>query len=178
MRAIERRFRIHQTMKAKPIYLSLILTLGFALSACSSNSDAAHTTATTYVSPPPHQALTVVPSTGKTPLQEAPIDPTADPTKPLLFFGLAEGAKFRVGEAIPINFSVKNAKLKNDGGEFRVRYIVDDQEMQWVDKVEQFALAGWVAGEHTVRMELVGPDEWPFRNGNANVVTRKFVVVP
>jgi hypothetical protein len=165
-------------MRAKLIHLLLILTLSFALTGCSSNSDASHTTATNYVSPPPHQALTVVPLTVKTTLPETDIDPTADPTRPLLIFGLVDGTKFRVGEAVPVNFSVKNAKLKSDGGEFRVRYIVDDQEMQWVDKAESFALAGWVAGEHTIRIELVGPDEWPFRNGNANIVTRKIVVTP
>ena len=163
-------------MTAKSILLCLILC--FALAGCSSNRDASHTTATKYVSPPPRQALTVVPLTVKTALQETAIDATADPTKPLLMFGLVNGTKFRVGQAVPVNFSVKNAKLKNDGGEFRVRYIVDDEERQWVDKAEPFALAGWVAGEHTIRMELVGPDEWPFRNGNANIVTRKIVVTP
>ena len=165
-------------MRTKSFHPWLILALSFGLSACSSNSDASHTTATNYVAPPPHQALTVVPLTVKTAPQETAIDPTADPTKPLLSFSLVEGAKFRPGDSVPINFSVRNAKLRNDGGEFRVRYIVDDEEMKWVDKAEPFALAGWVPGEHTIRIELVGPDEWPFRNGDSNIVTRKIIVTP
>ena len=152
--------------------------MSLLLSACSSNSESSQTTATTYVPPPPHQALRVVPLNVKAAIEEPILDPAADPTKPLLVFSLVDGTKFRVGEAVPINFSVRNAKLKSSGGEFRVRYIVDDEEMQWIDSDEPFALQGWVAGEHTIRMELVGPDGWPFRNGNANIVTRKINVMP
>ena len=155
--------------------LPLLASALFCLS-CSSNNDNSHTTTTTYVSPPPHQALIVAPLAGKPSIDESNIDPSADPTKPLLFFALPEGSKFRVGEPVPINFSVHNARLKNNGGEFRVRYIVDDEEMQWIDGDEPFALKGWAPGEHTVRMELVGPDGWPYRNGNANIVTRKIFV--
>jgi hypothetical protein len=32
-------------------------------------------------------------------------------------------------------------------------------------------------GKHTVRLELIGPDGWPFRNGDANIITREISVV-
>ena len=165
-------------MTNAPRLLLSSFAIVFLCAACSSNNDNSHTTATTYVSPPPYQALKVVPLTLKPLIETTDLDPTADLSKPLLIFALPEGSKFRVGEDVPINFSVKNAKLKNDGGEFRVRYIVDDEDMKWVDRNESFALKGWVPGEHTVRVELVGPDGWPFKNGNANIVTRKIFVTP
>ena len=76
-----------------------------------------------------------------------------------------------------IDFALANAKLKGDGGEFRVRYIVDDEEMRWIDKWEQVVLTGWTPGDHTIRLELVGPDGWPYRNGNQNVMTRELTVI-
>jgi hypothetical protein len=66
--------------------------------------------------------------------------------------------------------------LKGDGGDYRVRYIVDDGEMQWIDKWEQVVLTGWTPGSHTIRLELVGPDGWPYRNGKQNVVTRELTI--
>ena len=46
-----------------------------------------------------------------------------------------------------IDFSLANAKLKGDGGDYRVRYIVDDEEMKWIDRWEQVVLTGWTAGQ-------------------------------
>ena len=62
-------------------------------------------------------------------------------------------------------------------GEYRVRYIVDDEEMQWIDAHEDLVLTGWTPGKHTIRIELVGPDGWPYRNGDYNVVTRELTVL-
>lgn len=81
-----------------------------------------------------------------------------------------------MGHPVPIDFDVTNAKLKGDGGNFRVRYIVDDGQMQWLDESRPIWLSGWVPGEHMIRLELIGPDGWPYRNGNANIVTRKIWV--
>jgi hypothetical protein len=83
-----------------------------------------------------------------------------------------------LGEDVPISFVVWNAKLKGDGGEFRIRYIVDDDDMQWRDTAEAFWLSGWLRGKHTIRVELIGPDGWPYKNGNANIVTREISVEP
>ncbi|HEU4835692.1 MAG TPA: hypothetical protein VFS90_14785 [Pyrinomonadaceae bacterium] len=157
----------------------LIITLIALVSvACSGNSDNAHTTATTYVPAPPRQVLRVEKRAAKQ-VAAKPDDPKlkVDPAKPLLVFNLPNGKTFREGEPVVIDFSLANAKLKGDGGEFRVRYIVDDDEMQWIDAHEELVLTGWTPGKHTIRIELVGPDGWPYRNGDYNVVTRELTVV-
>jgi hypothetical protein len=99
-------------------------------------------------------------------------------SKPLLIFNLANGSRFHLGEDVPISFQVQNAKLKGDGGEFRIRYIVDDDDMQWRDTTDRFWLRGWLLGKHTVRVELIGPNGWPYKNGNANIVTREITIEP
>lgn len=157
----------------------LIITfIAFVSVACSGSSDNAHTTATTFVPPPPRQVLHVE----KRAASQAPTQPDdpklkVDPKKPLLVFNLPNGKTFREGEPVVIDFSLANAKLKGDGGEYRVRYIVDDEEMQWIDAHEQLVLTGWTPGKHTIRIELIGPDGWPYRNGDYNVVTRELTVV-
>lgn len=156
----------------------LIVTLVALVSvACSGNNENAHTTATTYVPPPPRQVLRVEIRPSKQ-VAAHPNDPglKVDRTKPLLVFELPKDT-FREGEEVVIDFSLANAKLKGDGGEYRVRYIVDDEEMQWVDRWEQIVLTGWTPGKHTIRIELVGPDGWPYRNGDYNIVTRELTVV-
>ncbi|PYS70627.1 MAG: hypothetical protein DMF69_12875, partial [Acidobacteria bacterium] len=127
------------------------------LTACS-NNDNSHTTATTYVAAPPHQVLTVVHKPGVIPKTSPPVDPSADQKQPLLVFHLDDGKTFRVGEEVPVEFSVMNAKLRGEGGEFRVRYITDDDEMQWLDTAASFSIAGWTPGKHKIRIELIGPD--------------------
>ena len=154
------------------------VALLLASSACSGNNENAHTTATTFVSPPPRQVLRAESRPAKQ-VAAKPDDPKlqVDPTKPLLVFNLPNGKTFREGEEVVIDFSLANAKLKGDGGEYRVRYIVDDDEMKWIDRWEQVALSGWTPGKHTIRIELVGPDEWPVRNGDYNIVTREITVI-
>jgi len=99
----------------------------------------------------------------------------ADLTKPLLV-DLGEGETFRIGQDVVIDFTVCNAKLRSDGGDFRVRYIIDDDDPQWVENAYPFGLSGWVAGKHTIRLELIGPDGWPYKNGNQNIITREITV--
>ena len=145
--------------------------------ACSNNNDNAHTTATTFVSPPPAQVLRVE----SRPANQSPAKPDdpklkVDLTKPLVVLNLPNGKTFREGDEVVIDFSLANAKLKGDGGEYRVRYIVDDDDMKWIDVSEQVVLTGWIPGKHTIRLELVGPDGWPYRNGDYNVVTRELTV--
>lgn len=156
----------------------ILLALVFAAASCSSDKDNAHTTATTVVPPPARQVLRIETRPGKQ-VPAKPDDPNlkVDPTKPLLIFNLPNGKTFREGEAVVIDFSLANAKLKGDGGEFRVRYIVDDEEMRWIDRWEEVVLTGWTPGKHMIRLELVGPDEWPYRNGDYNTVTRDLTVV-
>jgi hypothetical protein len=148
-----------------------------ALSACTEKDDV-HTTAITHVAPPTHQVLTILSKPLPRPAPLLAPDATADPTKPLLILNLANGSTFRVGDEVPISFKVLNAKLKGEGGEFSIRYIVDDDDMQWRYTQDPFWLAGWLPGKHTIRVELIGPDLWPYKNGNANVVTREISVEP
>jgi len=115
------------------------------------------------------------------PSQQLPAKPgeankQVDLKQPLLIFNLPNGKTFHEGEEVAIDFSLANAKLKGDGGEYRVRYIVDDDEMKWIDRWEQIVLTGWTPGKHTIRLELIGPDGWPYRNGDYNVVTRDLTV--
>jgi hypothetical protein len=144
---------------------------------CSGNNDDAHTTATTIVPPPPRQVLRAE----SRPAAQTPAKPAAgsfDPAKPLLIFNLPNGKTFRQGEEVVIDVSLANVKLRGDGGEYRVRYGVDDDDMQWIDRWEQVVLTGWIPGKHTIRVELIGPDGWPYRNGDYNVVTREIQINP
>jgi hypothetical protein len=94
-----------------------------------------------------------------------------------MVFNFVDKAEFRADSPVVIDFSLANARLKGDGGEYRVRYIVDDEEMKWIDRWEQIALTGWTAGKHTIRLELIGPDGWPYRNGDYNIETRELTVI-
>jgi hypothetical protein len=156
---------------------AILATFLLALASCSNNNDNAHTTATTIVPPPPRQVLRVE-TRPSAKISAKPDDPTlkVDAKQPLLIFNLPNGKTFREGEEVVIDFSLANAKLKGDGGEYRVRYFVDDGEMQWIDKWEQVVLTRWTPGKHTIRLELVGPDGWPYRNGDYNVVNRDLTI--
>lgn len=149
-----------------------------ALSSCSSNNDNAHTTATTIMPPPVRQQLHVTtrPAANADPTpatQPAHPDLRSNPPNPSLVFNLPNGKTFGPNDDVVIDFSLANAKLKGDGGEYRVRYIVDDEEMQWIDRSEQVVLSGWTLGKHTIRLELVGPDGWPVQD---QVMTRELTV--
>jgi hypothetical protein len=158
--------------------LGLMVLFAFLSAACASNNDNAHTTATTFVSPPPRQMLTAESRPSKR-IPARPDDPKkqVDLNKPLLIFNFVDRSTFHGDSEVVIDFSLTNAKLKGDGGEYRVRYIVDDDEMKWIDRWEQVVLTGWTPGKHTIRLELIGPDGWPYRNGDYNVVTRELTVV-
>ena len=161
------------------------------LSACSAN-DNSHTTVSTVVTPPRRQELTVVtiPPTqppsdkSRSSSEETKVDhfvPSnaagVDPSKPLLIVKTpSNGQTFRTEGVVPVDFLILNAKLKDDGGEYRLRYFVDDDDPRWLDNPIPFGLAGWLPGPHRIRLELIGPDGWPYRNGNQNIVTREITV--
>ena len=161
-------------MKVIPALLIAV----FLFTGCSGDTDSSHTTATTLVSPPARQTLRAESRPASaTAVNVKDLSGNFDPTKPLLIFNLPNGKTFREGEEVVVDFSIANAKLRGDGGEYRVRYMVDDDDMQWIDRLEQVVLTGWLPGKHTIRVELVGPDGWPYRNGDYNVVTRELTVV-
>jgi hypothetical protein len=101
-----------------------------------------------------------------------------DPAKPLLTYSRPKG-EYKGADADPImiDFWLTNAKLKGDGGEYRVRYIIDDDDPRYIDKWEPIWLSGWLSGKHRVRLELLGKDEMPVENGGYNTTTREITVV-
>ncbi len=101
-----------------------------------------------------------------------------DLAKPLLTYSRPKG-EYKDAEADPImiDFRLANAKLKGDGGEYRVRYIIDDDEAKYIDKWEPIWLSGWTSGKHTVRLELLDKDGRPVENGGYNTTTREITVV-
>lgn len=101
-----------------------------------------------------------------------------DPTKPLLTYSRPKGEyKGADAEAIMIDFWFANAKLKGDGGEYSVRYIIDDDDPRTIDKWEPIWLSGWTNGKHVVRLELLDKDQRPVKNGGYNTTTREITVV-
>ena len=101
-----------------------------------------------------------------------------DVTKPLLTYSRPKGEyKGPDADPIMIDFWVMNAKLKGDGGEYRVRYIIDDDDPRYLEKWEPIWLSGWLSGKHSVRLELLGKDEMPVENGGYNTTTREITVV-
>jgi len=150
----------------------------FVFAGCSGNTDGEHTTATTIVPPPQRQVLLDQRRPGKQiPVKLDALQGKFDPTKPLLFLYLPGNETVEVNEEVVIIFSLTNAKLRGDGGEYRVRYMVDDDDMQWIDRWQDVVLIGWLPGKHTVRVELVGPDGWPYKNGDYNIETREITIV-
>ena len=163
-----------KTFKAL-LWIIALLSIG-----CSGNNENAHTTATTIVSPPARQVLKIEPIPTKQ-WVAIPIDPNkrVDPNQPLMLFNFTKekGTVFRENSAVMIDFSLANAQLKDDGGQFRVRYIVDDEDMRWIDRWEALRVTGWTPGKHTIRLELIGPDGWPYRNGDYNIETCEFTFI-
>lgn len=101
-----------------------------------------------------------------------------DPTKPLLTYSRPKG-EYKDADADPImiDFWLTGAKLKGDGGEYRVRYTVDDDDAKYIDKWEPIWLSGWIGGKHTVRLELLDKDGKPVENGGYNTTSREITVI-
>jgi len=100
-----------------------------------------------------------------------------DPAKPLLTYSRPKGEyKDADADTIMIDFWLTGAKLKGDGGDYRVRYIVDDDDPKFIDKWEPIWLSGWIKGKHTVRLELIDKDSKPVDNGGYNTTSREITV--
>lgn len=102
-----------------------------------------------------------------------------DAKKPLLTYSRPKGEyKGADTEAIMIDFWLSNAKLQGDGGEYRVRYSVDNGEAKFIEKWEPIWLKGWTAGKHTIKLELVDKDGNVVANGDYNATSREITVTP
>ena len=135
----------------------------------------------------PKTPPTLVPSPGASPAptaegkdyaQSPPPSGSVDRTKPLLTYSRPKGEyKGPDADAIMIDFWLSNAKLQGDGGDYRVRYSVDGGEAKYIDKWEPIWLAGWAAGKHTVKLELVDKSGNLVDNGGYNSTSRDITVV-
>lgn len=101
-----------------------------------------------------------------------------DATKPLLTYSRPKGEyKGDDTNAIMIDFWLANGKLSGDGGEYRVRYSVDNGEAKFLDKWEPIWLSGWTAGKHTIKLDLVDKSGYVVDNGGYNSTTREINIV-
>ncbi len=101
-----------------------------------------------------------------------------DHAKPLLTYSRPKGEyKGADADAIMIDFWLSNAKLKGDGGTFRVRWSVDGGEPQYIEKWEPIWISGWTAGKHSLKLELVDEAGNVVDNGGYNSTTREITVV-
>jgi len=102
---------------------------------------------------------------------------SVDKAKPLLTYSRPKGEyKGDDTNAIMIDFWLLNARLKDGGGDYRVRYSVDGGEAKYIDKWEPIWLTGWTPGKHTVKLELVDRDGNPVENGGYNTTTRDITI--
>jgi hypothetical protein len=101
-----------------------------------------------------------------------------DLEKPLLTYSRPKGEyKGADADAIMIDFWLSNARLKDGGGDYRVRYSVDGGEAKYLDKWEPIWLAGWAAGKHKIKLELVDKNGSVVENGGYNLTEREITVV-
>ncbi|MDQ3753116.1 MAG: hypothetical protein M3371_00095 [Acidobacteriota bacterium] len=102
---------------------------------------------------------------------------TIDAAKPLLTYSRPKG-DYKGAEADPImiDFWLSNAKLQGDGGEYRVRYSIDNGEAKFIDKWEPIWLSGWTSGTHSIKLELVDKSGNLIENGGYNSTTREITV--
>jgi hypothetical protein len=100
-----------------------------------------------------------------------------DAKKPLLTYSRPKG-EYRGADAsaIMIDFWLSNGKLKDDGGEYRVRYTIDSGDAKYIDKWGPIWLAGWNAGKHTIKLELVDKNGETVDNGGYNATSREVTV--
>ncbi len=101
-----------------------------------------------------------------------------DPTKPLLTYSRPKGEyKGADADAIMIDFWLTNAKLKGDGGSYRIRYSVDGFKSAFIDKWQPIWLTGWPAGKYKITIELTDHEGTLVNNGGYNSTTREITIV-
>ena len=100
-----------------------------------------------------------------------------DATKPLLTYSRPKGEyKGDDTNAIMIDFWLSNAKLKGDGGEYRVSWAVNGGEPKFIEKWEPIWLTGWAAGKHKIVLTLVDKDGKIVDNGGFNATVREITI--
>ena len=100
-----------------------------------------------------------------------------DPKKPLLTYSRPKGEyKNADTDAVMIDFWLTGGKLKDDGGEYRVRYTIDSGDAKYIDKWGPIWLSGFTAGKHTIRLELVNQNGETVDNGGYNATSRDITI--
>ncbi len=101
-----------------------------------------------------------------------------DVTRPLLTYSRPKG-EYKGADADPImiDFWLANAQLVGDGGEYRVRYSVNNGEPKMIERWAPLWLSGWTAGKHTIKLELVDKEGNVVDNGGYNSTSRDITVV-
>jgi hypothetical protein len=119
-------------------------------------------------------------STGPTPEGKEMKQSTAGPVDlalPLLTYSRPKGEyKGDDAAAIMFDFWLTGAKLKDDGGQYRVRYTVDKDEPKFIDEWAPIWLTGWTEGKHTIVFELIGADGKAVDNGGYNSTVREITI--
>lgn len=100
-----------------------------------------------------------------------------DPKKPLLTYSRPKGEyKDAAADSIMIDFWLENAKLKDDGGKYRVRYTIDNGVAMYIDKWAPIWLSGWSDGTHSIKLELVDEADNLVDNDGYNSTTREITI--
>lgn len=100
-----------------------------------------------------------------------------DGKKPLLTYSRPKGEyKGADTEAVMLDFWLANAKLAGDGGEYKVRYTVDEDKPGTIDKWAPIWLAGLSAGTHKIKLELIDKDGNVVDNGGYNSTVREVTI--
>lgn len=100
-----------------------------------------------------------------------------DADKPLLTYSRPKGEyKGNDTNAVMIDFWLSNAKLKGDGGDYRVSWSVDGSEAKFIDKWEPIWLTGWAAGKHKIVLTLVDKYGKIVDNGGFNATVREITI--
>ena len=100
-----------------------------------------------------------------------------DPTKPLLTYSRPKG-EYKGNEADPImiDFWLSNARLKDDGGQYQIRYSVDGFKSTFITKWGPVWLSGWPAGKYSIKLELTDFNGDLVDNGGYNSTTREITI--
>ncbi|REJ77343.1 MAG: hypothetical protein DWQ47_13225 [Acidobacteria bacterium] len=102
-----------------------------------------------------------------------------DPVKPLLTYSRPKGEyKGEEASAIMVDFWLLNAKLTGDGGEYRIRCTINEDEPFLIEKWAPLWLAGWKSGKNTVKLELIDASGNLVENGGYNSTSRDITVSP
>src|SRR5207244_4821306 len=97
-------------------------------------------------------------------------------SKPFLSCSGTKGVFCREhADPIMLDFCHFNGKLRDQGGDYRVRYTIDGHA-GFLDKWEPIWLTGWTSGPHTVKLELIDKDGNVVENGGYNSTARDITV--